>query len=166
MEQIRAVSDQAMTNICLRSREAPPTCRDSVAGGNMRPFIVIGDRTSHGGAVVEGTTVADNGSLEVTAGDKLILHPQGRWVKQRGQPTNKNALSGALEPPCDIPPLSEEHPRTSPCPRQRHPRPTGRKQPPGHRQSPSARQPRPRRAARLARSDSPQTYGLSYPADE
>jgi uncharacterized Zn-binding protein involved in type VI secretion len=45
----------------------------------MRPFIVIGDRTSHGGTVIEGSTETDAAGQPIARiGDKVTCPKHGR----------------------------------------------------------------------------------------
>ncbi len=45
----------------------------------MKPFIVIGDRTSHGGTVIEGSTETDAAGKPISRiGDKVTCPKHGR----------------------------------------------------------------------------------------
>lgn len=53
-----------------------------------RPFIVVGDKIDHGGAVVSGSTATDVGGIPLArVGDKVVCSAHGPTVIVTGDPT-------------------------------------------------------------------------------
>lgn len=56
---------------------------NSQFGGQMRPFILVGDKTDHGGVVISGAPSADvNGRCIARAGDKVTCPKKGHGENQ------------------------------------------------------------------------------------
>jgi uncharacterized Zn-binding protein involved in type VI secretion len=56
-----------------------------------RPFIVVGDKTSHGGTVIQGAPTSDSGGIQIArVGDKVTCPKKGHGgttVIATGDPT-------------------------------------------------------------------------------
>ena len=71
------------------------------------PLIVLGDKTSHGGSVIEGSPHSDSGGKPIARmGDKTVCPKHGPNPIVSGdatlivEPASRGGRAGLLNPPC------------------------------------------------------------------